>query len=380
VTRRKIDEWWMRWHLTFMYPPMYKGHQHMWSTINTECVGCTLCGVVHACGNSNNIVPCAVEQQDDSSLVCTYTGIVVTRTSFFDPESSIADYNAGYFQMHVDTHPQLHTPRQPSLQHKIEVLDTITANMIDLLFYSANARHARDTERVRFNRKLSSVFTAHASRTKNSFAQCNIAIGIEACISSVVSYRRPVDAQDLPPPRHLLSLQRVIVSLLSRVELPRQFVYTEHNEKMKNLVISLLYISSDGISFDGHVYLPKFPGLKMILPLELVLSKCFGIQPKIVTDGENVIKMSIKNSKKQSLHTYDGGRSCLHHSAAECEFATTRVCTCRAPAEAKDMCLHLPHSAGSSAKARPKPAACTTSTKKRKQQTHPQQQGASNHD
>jgi hypothetical protein len=321
-----------------------------------------------------------MEQQDDSSLVCTYTGIVVNRTSFYDPESSIADYNAGYFQMHVDTHPQMHTPRQPSLQQKIEVLDTITANMIHLLFYSANARHARDTERVRFNRKLSSVFTAHVSRTKNSFAQCNIVNGIEACISSVDSYRRPVDAQDLPPPRHLLGLQRVIVSLLSRVELPRQFIYSEHNEKMKNLVISLLFISSDGISFNGNVYLPKFPGLKMILPLELVLSKCFGIQPKIVTDGENVIKMSIKSAKKQNLCTYDGARSSLLRSAAECAFATTHICTCRATAETSDIFLHFSSSAACSAQARPKPAASTTCTKKRKLQKPPQQQGASKHD
>ena len=376
ATRQKIDEWWMRWHLTFMYPPMYRGHKHVWSTINSECVGCTLCGVVHSCSSLANIVPCDVEQQDDSSLVCTYTGVVVNSTSFYDPESSIADYNAGYFQMHVDTHPQLHTARNPSLQQKIEVLDNITANMIHLLFYSAKARHARDTERVRFNRKLSSVFTAHVSRSKNSFAHCNVVSGIEACIFSVASYRRPVNAEDLPPPQHFLSLQRVIVSLLSRVELPRQFIFSEQNEKMKNLVISLLYISSDGISFDGHVYLPKFPGLKVILPLELVLSKCFGIQPKIVTDGENVIKMSIKNAPQKSLHTYATGSPSMLRSEAECTFATTNVCTCRAVPEASDMCLRFPSRAACRTQAHHKPGASTTSSTMCKQQKPPQQHGA----
>ena len=339
VTRRKIDEWWMRWHLTFLFPPMYKGHTHTWSTINSECVGCTACGVVHLCSSAANIVPCAIEQQDDTSLVCTYTGIVVNSTSFFDPESSIADYNAGYFQMHVDTHPQLHTPRNPSLQHKIQVLDSITSSIIDLLFYSKQARLARETEKVRFNRKLTSVFTAHVSRSKNSFAQCNIISGIEACIFSVASYRRPVDIQDVPPRKHFQKLQRVIVSLLSRIDLPRQFVYSEQNEKMKNLVISLVYISSDGISFDGHVYLPRFPGLKMVLPLELVLSKCFGIQPKIVTDGENVIKMSIKNAKHWQLDLDDVrfNAGMANPETAECAFSTTHTCTCRDPIDTNDM-------------------------------------------
>jgi len=377
-TRRQIDEWWMRWHLTFLFPPMYRGHTHVWKSINSECVGCIACGVVHLCSSPSNIVPCAVEQQDDTSLVCTYTGIVVNNSSFFDPETSIADYNAGYFTMQMDTHT--HTHKNPSLQHKIEVLDNITATVIHLLFFSKQARFARDTEKIRFNRKIASVFTAHVSRSKNSFAQCNIVSGMEACIFSVASYRRPVDDADIPPLRHFRKLQRVIVSLLSCMELPRQFIFNEQNEKMKNLVISLVYISSDGISYDGHVYLPKFAGLKQILPLELVLSKCFGIQPKIVTDGENIIKMSIKNAKQNTLHSYDVKENTFaaqSHSAAcvdkkhctthitrlasdiatGCNFATTKICTCKESPDTNDECILSPVLVSQPAKSI-KPAAC----------------------
>jgi len=357
VTRRQIDDWWMRWHLTFLFPPMYSGHVHVWKSINSECVGCIACGVVHLCSSSNNIVPCAMEQQDDTSLVCTYTGIVATNTSFFDPETSIADYNAGYFTMQMDTHAHKH--KNPSLQHKIEVLDNITTNVIHLLFFSKQARCARDTEKIRFNRKIASVFTAHVSRSKNSFAQCNIVSGMEACMFSVASYRRPVDDADIPPPRHFLKLQRIIVSLLSSIQLPRQFIFNEQNEKMKNLVISLVYISSDGISYDGHVYMPKISGLKQILPLELVLSKCFGIQPKIVTDGENIIKMSIKTTKENTLHCYNGEENTCtlqtlsavnadrkhhtthsarlaHNIAANCNFTSTKICTCMESPDSSD--------------------------------------------
>jgi len=323
-TRKKIEAWWQQMHMTFMFPPMYRGHTHVWHRITSECVGCVGCGVVHQCSSTANIVPCAVEQQDDTSRVCTYTGIVLNSTTFFDPETSIADYNGGHLQHHTNTPQHMRANRKVSLANRIEVLDNIVSKVIELLFFSNQARIARETELVRFNRKICSVFTAHVARSKNSFQPCNIADGIGHCMAGIAAYRHPVHEHDIPPHRHFKHMQRVIVSLLSRIQLPRQYIFTEQNEKMKNLVISLVYISSDGISYDGHVYLPKFPGLKKILPLELVLAKCFGIQPKIVTDGENVIKMSIKNTEKKHLD--------LHHPANDparaCLFASTSVCTC----------------------------------------------------
>jgi len=325
ITRRKINDWWNQWHLTFLFPPMYRGHTHTWSTISSECVGCTACGVVHVCSSAANIVPCNIEQQDDTSLVCTYTGIVLNNTSFFDPEASIADYNAGHFCMHADSHAHARPNRNPSLQHKIEVLDNITSSVIALLFFSKQAHEARETEKIRYHRKISSLFTSHVSRSKNSFAPCNILDGIEACIDGVSSYRRPIGSEDIPPLRHFKRLQRVIVMLLSRIELPRQYIFTEHNEKMRNLVISLVYISSDGISVEGSTFLPKFDGLKKMLPLELVLFRCFGIQPKIVTDGENIIKISIKNANSTALQH----GPTTHDTHPPCDFAGTRVCTCR---------------------------------------------------
>ena len=322
---------------------MYRGHTHVWSTITSECVGCTACGVVHVCSSSTNIVPCAIEQQDDSSCVCTYTGIVVSSTSFFDPEASIAEYNAGHFHVHVDQHQHSRPNRTPSLMQKIEVLDRMMSSIVDLLFFSKQAQHARETERLRFNRKIASVFTAHVSRSRNSFAPCSIIDGIETCIESVSSYRRPIQHDDIPPVRHFTQLKRIIVELLSRIELPRQYIFTEQNEKMRNLIISLVYISSDGISFDGHVYLPKFPGLKKILPLELVLFRCFGIQPKIVTDGENVIKMSIKDPKNSH---FDAHNMRTNGDTADpsrvCNFATTNICTCTETSGTNHILLHSP--------------------------------------
>lgn len=188
-----------------------------------------------------------------------------------------------------------------------------------MLFFSTEAYNARQIELVRYNRKVLQIFTAYSVRSKNSFRQSNILSGIELCMNGVATYRKPVEEDEIPPLRHFDQLQRVLILLLSHIELPRQYIFNEQNERLKNLIISLVYISSDGISYNGRIFLPKVLGLKRILPLELVLSKCFGIQPKIVTDGENVIKMSIKqNTKKLQKYQY----------TPTCAFASTLICTC----------------------------------------------------
>jgi hypothetical protein len=80
-----------------------------------------------------------------------------------------------------------------------------------------------------------------------------------------------------------------------------------------------MYVSRDGIRFNGQVYLPKTPVLAAILPLELALSKCFETQPKIVTDGENIVKMCIRNTFFSSP---------LEFHPHCCAFETTGECTC----------------------------------------------------
>ena len=319
ITRQKIQAWWNLRHLTFTFPPMFRGHVHEWCSISSDSVGCSLCGVVHICGCSQNIIACNIELQDDSSTVCTYTGIVIKSSSLFDPETSISEYNAGSSTQGAFCRITTYDKRAPSLLQKTEVLHSMTRKVIWMLFFSPQAQNARDLELLRYNRKIVQIFTAHSLKKKNSFRHCNILEGIELCCNGVATYRKPVDIHGIPPLQHFDHLQHVIILLLSHIELPRQFIFSESNERLKNLIISLVYISSDGISFQNHVFLPKFVGLKNILPLELMLAKCFGIQPKIVTDGENVIKLSIKQNTKK-LHPY--------HCAPLCDFPNTFVCTC----------------------------------------------------
>jgi len=314
----KVQTWWHLNQLTFIFPPMYRAHEHKWHRISGDCVGCMLCGVVHICGVKNNIVPCNVELQDDSSMVCMYTGIVVKTTTLYDAQTSIAEYNADHMQMSLSCNTRL-CKKRVDVTQKNEILHKITSDVIDLLFFSKQAEAARQFELTRYNRKIKKSFADFMSKSKNDFMHNNILNAVEHSMFAMRTFRKPVLTEEIPPKQHFTSIQNAIIMLLSQLQVPRPYVISEKNEKIKNLVTSLVYVCSDGISCADIVYLPKMPILKRILPLELVLTKCFNIQPKIVTDGENIIKMCIKNTRVPLQ---------LQFASPTCFFETNHQCSC----------------------------------------------------
>jgi len=313
-----IQKWWKRHMLKFIFPVMYQAHTHKWLRICSDCVGCEHCGVVHVCGIKDNIVPCNLQLQEDSSMVCTYTGIVVKNTTLYDGQTSIAEYQTDCIQR-VFAHPTLPPKKCVDVAQKVDTIYKITSVVIDLLFFSAQARSARQFELLRYNRKIKKSFADYTTRSKTCFKACNVLDAIEASMLAMRSFRKPVACEHIPPKRHFECVQRAIVILLSRLNLPRPYLITENSDKIKNLIVSMLYICRDGISYNNKMYLPKIPLLSHILPLELSLAKCFDTQPKIVTDGENTIKMCIKNTQF---------RVPLDFPIHSCKFATTRICTC----------------------------------------------------
>jgi len=113
ITQQKIQTWWNLRHLTFAFPPMFRGHVHEWCSISSDSVRCSLCGAVHICGCSQNIIACNIKLQDNSSTVCTYTGIVLKSSSLFDPETSISEYNAGSITQNGLTRTPAYDKRAP---------------------------------------------------------------------------------------------------------------------------------------------------------------------------------------------------------------------------------------------------------------------------
>jgi len=304
--------------LKFLFPVMYDAHEHQWTRIGVDCVGCSLCGVVHVCGLRDNIVPCSLELQEDSSMVCTLTGIVIKTTTLYDGQTSVAEYQTDSIHA-IFSHSVAQPRKSIDMAQKTENIYKITAAVVELLFFSAQARNARHFELVRYNRKIKKSFADHMSKSRTCFRQSNVLDAVEACMRVMRSFRKPVLQEHIPPKRHFECVQRAVVILLSKLNVPRPYLFTENSEKVKNLIVSMLYVCRDGISYENRVYLPKVPLLARILPLELALSKCFDTQPKIVTDGENIIKMCIKNTHFHAA---------LEFTTSACEFEHTGTCSC----------------------------------------------------
>ena len=295
-TQGKYQAWWQQRENTFMLPPMYAAHAHAWERIDVECVGCTTCGVVHVCGHPRNVVPCRQEQQPDSSIVCTMTGVVLANNSLFDSNVSYVDFakdtNVSRAQCVKRTH---HPPPRITMLDEVEFLWTLCVNMGALLLTSECARTARETEQQAYVNKASTCFARHLKRNRSAFEQYNLLDALEATMLCVKHVRVPSQASACPPLQHLRHVMREMVELMMCLELPKPYQPRAGNDKIQNLVIALYYIAIDGITAGGHVFLTQCLLLKPLLPLQLQLWPVFKLQPKLITEGENVVKMCIKN-------------------------------------------------------------------------------------
>ena len=289
--RKRITKWWECNQLRFLLPAMYDGHEHVWESLDAGCVGCSLCGVVHVCHEKNNVIPCCAERQDDSSVVCLLTGIVLSTTMFFESEISIADFKTDSYTSMGKVGKKIKVAVEISQQ----VISQTVHNIIHLLLFSEKAQTSREIEEKRYRKKIAGAFSKHAARKRYQFSQYNILEGIEYSMSVVSKYRKIDTKKKKLSAATTQEIAANIIQFVSRLTLPKPYILSHHTEKFNNLVTSILYICSDGIVCDGVTYLQKFAVLKKMLPLELTLLTCFKIQPKVVTDGENVIKMCIND-------------------------------------------------------------------------------------
>jgi len=313
-----VELWWQKNQLIFLLPPIYGSHKHLWERIDSDSIGCTYCGIVHICGATNNIVPCNIEIQDDTSTVCTYTGLILSNSTLFDEQISINDFNLDYNPLAMKK--TIAFRHKISSEQKFDILNKITSDVIDLFFFSKQAQKSQQLESQRYNKKISIYFCTHVNQVRFSFSHYCVLDGIEFVMNKMKHFRTPVSSEKIPNKKHFREIQYMIVCLLSKLILPRPFSISISNPKIKNLIVSLLYLCADGISVGNCVYLPKVALLKRIMPLELVLLQAFDIQPKIVTDGENIVKMCINESKY--IQPY------ISHYHSKCDFENSFVCNC----------------------------------------------------
>jgi hypothetical protein len=285
--------------------------------------------VVHQCGLGGNIIACVAEQQSDSSTVCTLTGIVLSTCALFDVNIASTAFNnsRGVATGSGGGVGFGGARRCAAMADEVEYIWRVCVDAATFLLWSDKAQAARDLEQQSYTRKVSLAFARHVKRSRNLFETVNMVDALQYAIHAVRPTRTPPLVSAAPPLRHLHVVMREIVELVMLLSLPKPYDLKINNEKMVNFVISLLYIAIDGIVVDGHVFLSPCEGLRAALPMQLLLWPVFGLQPKLITEGENVTKMCIKDLTPAEISQH---RSTItRHRRAVCPFVDhVDQCTC----------------------------------------------------
>ena len=133
--------WWNR--KTFLLPPGYSGHKHVWTNITAGVAGCKLCGIVHACSAKQaNAIPCVCIFTEDSSSVCEITGIVIGTGMLTDNTISVQSYNKNYTNPDGQVSTS-HASIQLDIQENMQRFVQNVRDMVQLLIYSPQAHACR---------------------------------------------------------------------------------------------------------------------------------------------------------------------------------------------------------------------------------------------
>lgn len=289
-----VSAWWKKNEHNFLFPPAYIGHTHQWEKLDIDTVGCKLCGIVHCCSFKTNIVDCHREIQDDSSVVCTITGIVLNTHSFFDEQISIENFRHDSLNVENNT---AHVEKRMKLRHGhsdfMEVTRNMAKNIINRLMYSTEAENSQMHERMRVKRKVQAAFTKYITSKKDSCDSFSIVDALAVCFTAYNAHSRDHD-REKPPISKWNRIIEHICFVLYNINLPKSFRACEKNINFFNLIVTYFYLAKNGLVVDDIVYIPKYESLRDFLPLEVLLWTSFKIQSKIITDGENQLKNCIR--------------------------------------------------------------------------------------
>jgi len=86
-----------------------------------------------------------------------------------------------------------------------------------------------------------------------------------------------------------------ITNLLIMYGGPRVVRQMNSASRYREFICSMLYLMRVGITFQNRQILPRMGKLHRLLPLQVLLPSVFKIRAKSITEGENMVKMDIKN-------------------------------------------------------------------------------------
>ena len=250
-----------------------------WELLDCDVAGCTICGRIHVCKDEKCPLICYEGRQ-----VCELTGFCVRNQLFASDE-------------YMDT--VAHMPSSHPVVHRTIQSEQIE-NWVHCVLCSDKSRASLQTECLKRENRTKAVFIRLAKHCKAQTQPVNL---INLCTLTALAMAN-IRTPNLMDPEWLKALSAQCVD--AAVFFCRTFLdvlkCTPPAVKMHGFVVGLLYLMRTGMCICENVeILPRIPELAFVLPSENQVKALFKLSTKIMTEVENVIKMTLRRFTREQL-------------------------------------------------------------------------------
>jgi hypothetical protein len=261
--------------------PTWARHIHQWETYDMHVAGCKICGVQHVC----NLGLCNTERFDDGVVLCDITGLCMPCLHVASSEYSECVTYESNLQNRIGV--------QTKEEFDEQLMATIE-NFLMILIQSRESENAVREEKLRAAKKRQFVFNRVARKMKlqgraNMLDIFSVMLHETGCIRE---------------PRLLTEKARQEVCTQCKIHVFRllklMFAFKDVRgwkrsvTKTKALILGIVYMMRTGVKVNDMIVLPHFEILADILPHESFLFNAFGVRAKIITETENLVKLTIR--------------------------------------------------------------------------------------
>ena len=258
---------------------IHRCQMYDWELLDCDVAGCTVCGKIHACKDGKCPLVCGQGRQ-----VCELTGFCVRNQLFADDE-------------YLDTIAYM--PSHHQVVHRSIQTEQIEY-WINAVVCSDRSRESLEAECLKRSARVKTVFIKLAKQCKAQRRPVNVVQLCTLTARAVSNIRTP----KLMDREYLRALAAQCVE--ATVFFCRTFLdvlkCTPPAIKMHGFIVGLLYLMRTGMCICENVEIvPRIPELQYVLPSENQVKVLFKLSTKIMTEVENIIKMTLRKFTRDQL-------------------------------------------------------------------------------
>jgi len=250
----------------FVYPRDKRAvHKCIWEKIEFNKAGCRLCGDVHVCESTT----CRDISVSDDNFICNITGCILKKVLSNDV------WNDRCIGWGCQSSARGVSADANSVRHYISEILT-----------SERAESCIVHEKL----KITNLFNSKIAHSIE-VAQGVAIDAIEITLSGISAH---IPCDFVLHERNLLVLEclRFIEPVLGSFFNCNLFKCLKQNKR--SIACAMLYLMKTGVFMQNRTVLPKLAKLHLMLPQECNLKQFFNINPSIITDTENKLKLMIR--------------------------------------------------------------------------------------